>query len=200
MSDLYIKMNNCYILTVIKENDIFNIVFNDKPSVSQIVDMVLDESISEIDPLDLESIEKMIETEVSEVEVNLAWIEDFNTKLVFQKMWKIFNGNKTEKIITYEIDGNKHKCNYDHFIKENFINIKFHQCDEDELFDYVAYFKNKDNQDTKLYFNSAGFEWEIYEDFLKCSGFQYLNIEKASIDLVDNDKAEILETVFTYNK
>lgn len=189
-------MKELYVLTVICDNDIYNIIYEKMPSVNQIIDDVFDVHISELDPLDIDDISNMISKEVSEVETNNVYIEDFNTKLVFQRVRKIIEGKKYRNVIKYIKEGISIKDDYKKFIKDNFNQLCFIQDDDDSLTNFVACFNHEEGNRIQLHFNCD--DYELEKSFLMDVGFKYLEITSAKVYEEDSDTLNIEEVIFEY--
>lgn len=195
-------MVNLYVLMVEYSDDRFCVVYEGKPSIMDVLNGMSIE-ISDLETGDYENIKKMIDNDVDEVTSNIAHIMDYEATLTLQRITKLYKGNKNMTEIKFVKDGLASKTTLIEIMSSQFSNLKIDRNSDDSIYGYVGLFVNKDGEKTYLEFNCDENIFELEEEeqqayFLKYCGFKYLGFSKASVDIVDSDTGELLETILEY--
>lgn len=196
-------MVNLYVLMVENGDDRYCVVYEGKPSIMDVLDGMSIE-ISDLETGDYENIKKMIDNDVDEVTSNTIHIMDYEATLTIQRVTELYKGNKNVTEIKFVKDRLSSKTTLNEIMDSQFFNLKIDRNSDDSIYEYVALFVNKDGEKTYLEFNCDENIFELKEEeqqayFLKCCGFKYLGFSKASVDIIDSDTGELLETILEYN-
>lgn len=198
-------MVNLYVLMVENSDDRYCVVYEGKPSIMDVLNGMSIE-ISDLETGDYENIKKMIDNDVDEVTSNTIHIMDYEATLTLQRITELYKGNKNIVEIKFVKDRLASKTTLNEIIDSRFKNLKIERNSEDSIYEYVGIFDDGDILGSKAYleFNCDENIFELKEEekqayFLKCCGFKYLGFSKASVDIIDSDTGDLLETILEYN-
>lgn len=198
-------MINLYVLMVENGDDRFCVVYDEKPSITDVLNGMSIE-ISDLETGDYENIKKMIDNDVDEVTSNTIFIMDYEATLTLQRVTKLYKGNKNMVEIKFVKDRLVSKTTLNEIMDSQFKNLKIERNSEDSIYEFVGIFDDGDVLGSKAYleFNCdediLGLEKEEQQAyFLKFCGFKYMNITKASVNIIDSDTGELMETILEYN-
>lgn len=196
-------MVNLYVLMVENINDRYCVVYEGKPSVTDVLNGMSIE-ISDLERGDYENIKKMVSNDVDEVTSNTIDIMDYDATLTLQRVTELYKGNKNMVEIKFVKDKLASKTTLKEIMDSQFFNLKIDRNSDDSIYEYVGLFVNKDGEKSYLEFNCDENILELKEEekqayFLECCGFKYLGFSKASVDIIDIDTGDLLDIILKYN-